>query len=181
MKKAYFDLVKEMVASGDRNHCIWKWKDPYGDYPDRYFACDSYRILELAESVEGIPVKETEKNQGIPDLCVRYMKEAFQGDKTICELPSAEEIKEGIRSVRGRKYSIPVAVRYNENRAVYNASYILEGMTALKATAFYSEEGNLRSPAWMFHRDDFGATIKYMILPIMNDGNIGYFTFKKGE
>ena len=176
MRKAYFDLVKSMAASGDRNHCIWKWRDPYGDYPDRYFVCDSYRILELAEPVEGIPVKETEKNQGIPDLCVRYMKEAYQGDKTICTLPSVEQVKDGIRAIRGMKYSVPVAVRYNENRAAYNASYILDGMNALKATTFYSEEGNPRSPAWMFHLDDFGATIKYMVLPVMSNGNMGYFS-----
>ena len=63
-----------------------------------------------------------------------------------------------------------------EDRACFNAGYLMEGMKALNAGTCYSETGNMRSPAWIYLEDDLASVTKYMVLPVNSaDNKVGYF------
>ena len=176
MKKKLIKFAME-IAIGDTytksEPCIWKWADPIEMYPDRFFVTDGYRILELPEPFEGLPIRD---DISMTQLCVKFMNEALEGNKTAFALPEPEEMKKNITALRGRKYSIPVAFKMAEDRACFNAIYLMEGMKALNAGTCYSEAGNMRSPAWIYLEDDLTSVTKYMILPVNSaDNKVGYF------
>jgi hypothetical protein len=176
VKKKLIKFAME-IATGNTytksEPCIWKWVDPIGMYPDRFFVADGCRILELPEPFEGLPVRDDIR---MTQLCVKFMNEALEGNKTAFDLPEPEEIKRNITALRGRKYSIPVAFKMAEDRACFNAGYLLEGMKALNAGTCYSEAGNMRSPAWIYLEDDLASVTKYMVLPVNStDNKVGYF------
>ena len=68
----------------------------------KYFVYDRYRILQTEER---IPRTELEENKNTKDLLEKFIGELWDWnlDYQALDIPSVEEIKEGIRECCGRK------------------------------------------------------------------------------
>ena len=144
---------------------VWMYHDDLGIYDDRYFVSDNYRILELEALIKGMPVYTIGR---IPELAKSFMDRLTQVNMTMHSLPEIDEIKEKVRAIRGRKYSIRVAVRFYENTPAVNVDYLIKGMEAFKSRSFWTEDGNRISPIYLLNNDDPQEIIKYMMFPVVS-------------
>lgn len=131
----------------------------------RYFVTDSMRIIELETDLPLIPV-DTESD--IANKCIQFMNNVVSKDLDyyIHELPTVEEIKQGIRETVGRKFDW---VAWSDGYITLNARYLYKTMYALNAKVCYVSQTKPRTSAIFFCENDNPQSMnRAIVLPVYN-------------
>lgn len=172
MKKELIDYAIEVATSIPEEKSILM---PPRQYMKdmRYFVTDSTRIVETERDIPALSIDLG----GVGDSCVRFMNACVNKDLDyyIHELPTVEEIKQGIRETVGRKFD---PVIWSDGYIKLNARYLYKTMYALNAKVCYVSRTKPRiSPIFFFEDDDLQSMNRAMVLPIFDHYDVvGFYT-----
>ena len=97
-----------------------------------------------------------------------------KADYTLHYLPTAEDIRLGIKAIAGRKYGTKVI--WSDGIITINARLLLKAMSALNARVCYVGKNNTKMPIAFFKDDDVQSETIELIMPVINYGNkIGFW------
>lgn len=138
----------------------------------RFFCCDDYRLLETETAIDALDLKTDSRMAGTMAKHISLMNDPDY-DYTIHTLPSVSEIKEGIRSVCGRKLD---RVAWSDGELTMNARWLYKTMEALHATVCYVSKAKAHQPVFFFEDDDLTSMNRCMVMPIFGkEGKTGFW------
>ena len=133
---------------------------------------DGYRVLETETLIDELPLKcDSKIGQKMIDI-INSVNEG-EYDYQRYNLPEVKEIKEGIRSVCGRKLD---RVIWSDGTIAVNARWLYKAMEVLSATKAFVSKTKPRTMAILLcENDDPMSMNRVMLMPIYNNtGKTGY-------
>lgn len=171
MKKKLIKYAIDLACSVDLEHSGFAGIFQYADH-GRFFVTDGCRILETETLIDGLSLNgESRMTANI----IKHMDAVNEPelDYQLYDLPTVEEIKEGIRGVCGRKLD---RVVWSDGTITINARWLYKAMEALNAkTAYVSNTRPKNMPIFLCENDDPQSINRVLILPIYNRDKVGYW------
>lgn len=171
MKKKLIKYAIDLACSVDLEHSGFAGIFQYADH-GRFFVTDGCRILETKTLIDGLSLNgESRMTANI----IKHMDAVNEPelDYQLYDLPTVEEIKEGIRGVCGRKLD---RVVWSDGTITINARWLYKAMEALNAkTAYVSNTRPKNMPIFLCENDDPQSINRVLILPIYNRDKVGYW------
>lgn len=171
MKKKLIKYAIDLACSVDLEHSGFAGIFQYADH-GRFFVTDGYKILETETLIDGLSLNgESRMTANI----IKHMDAVNEPelDYQLYDLPTVEEIKEGIRGVCGRKLD---RVVWSDGTITINARWLYKAMEALNAkTAYVSNTRPKNMPIFLCENDDPQSINRVLILPIYNRDKVGYW------
>lgn len=140
--------------------------DPYG-----YDDADA-TVLETETLIDGLSLNGESR---MTENMIKHMGVVNEPelDYQLYDLPTVEEIKEGIRGVCGRKLDTVV---WSDGTITINARWLYKAMEALNAkTAYVSNTRPKNMPIFLCENDDPQSINRVLIMPIYNRDKVGYW------
>lgn len=138
----------------------------------RFFVTDGCRILETEIRIDDLVLKDDSKMTAHMKQYIDAVNE-LELDYQLYDLPTVEEIKEGIRGVCGRKLDNVV---WSDGKITINARWLYKAMEALNAkTAYVSAARPRYAPILLCENDDPLSINRVLIMSIYNRDKVGYW------
>lgn len=154
MKKRFEKVIMDIATGSDPiddKKLFMKKHEANG----RYFVTDGCRIAEFESDLDELEEGNVQ--------CEKFMDSVYKENYIVVDLPTAEEIKAGIRGLCGRK--LDVVVFRNDYFAI-NARWLYKAMEGLSAAKCYVNSDNPgKSPVFLFEHDNYDGVNKVAILP----------------
>ena len=171
MKKKLIKYAIDLACSIDVEHGGFAGIFQYADH-GRFFVTDGCRVLETETLIDGLSLNgESRMTANI----IKYFNSVNEPelDYHLYNLPTVEEIKEGIRGVCGRKLDTVV---WSDGTITMNARWLYKAMEALRATKAYVSQARPKySPILLCENDDPLSINRVLIMPIYNRDKVGYW------
>lgn len=171
MKKKLIKYAVDLANSIDLEHGGFAGVFQYTE-DGRFFVTDSFRVLETETLIDDLVLKDDSK---MTATMIKYIDAVNEPelDYQLYDLPTVEEIKEGIRGVCGRKLD---RVCWSDGTITMNARWLYKAMEALNAKkAYVSNTRPKNSPILLCENDDPQSINRVLILPIYNRDKVGYW------
>lgn len=172
MKKKLIKYAIDLANSADLEHGGFAGVFQYCK-DGRFFVSDGHRLLETETIIDELPLKcDSKMVQRMIDIIDLVNEREY--DYQRYDLPTVSKIKEGIRSVCGRKLD---RVIWSDGTVTMNARWLYKAMEALNATkALVSTTKSRTMAIFLCENDDPMSINRVMIMPISNNGRVGYWT-----
>ena len=131
----------------------------------KHYVMSPYMILQTEVPIFDLPLEHDEHTE---KAIVRFMNEVndWSNQYIIHDIPSLQEIKEGIRSIAGRTLQT-VAYSAGEQDFSCNARFLRDIVDVLHCKVCYVNDKNRRtSPLFFYGNDDLGSGNVCMLLPV---------------
>ena len=142
-------------------------------WDNKYFVTDGVRVLRMEDSIPSLTLVS---DQGMCEMFQKFFSDVLSStyDYKIHQLPSVEEIKEGIRGFCGRKLD---KIVWSDGVITVNARFLHKTMIALNSKACYiSSYKTTKTPIYFALNDDLNAKIDMLLLPVYNPNmNVGFW------
>lgn len=176
MRKKLIAYAKDIARSCTREMVVsqYTYTDPYTNLT-KYYVTDGMRVFESREMLPDIPVNAHAKT--MTNTIVKFMSKLddYQLRYKQYDLPSVEELRQGITDLVGRHKDTVVWSKAPEDVCV-NCRWLIKAMENLKATvAYVATENSVKEPIFLCEEDDIEAENKVMILPINAPGKEGFW------
>ena len=171
MKKKLIKYAIDLACSVDLEHGGFAGIFQYADH-GRFFVTDGCRILETETLIDGLSLNGESR---MTANMIKHMDVVNEPelDYQLHDLPTVEEIKDGIRGVCGRKLD---RVVWSDGTITINARWLYKAMEALHATkAYVSSTRPKNTPIFLCENDDPQSINRVLILPIYNRDKVGYW------
>ena len=170
MKKKLSKHIFDIATNAPAVYC-YQYKDESG----MFYVTDTHRLITYDTVAMTTPalsinahaldmIKRMKAYVGMDKSCVRF------------ELPTVNEIKDNIRNLVGKCYSLPV--EYGTDKFAIDARYLWKAMEALNSKVCYIAEDNPhKNGIFLYEDDDLTSPVKEMILPIVRKDpeKVGFF------
>lgn len=154
MKKRFEKVIMDIATSSDPidDKNLYMKKHIANN---KYFVTDGHRIAEFDTDIDDLEKGNVQ--------CEKFMDEVYKKNYVVVDLPTAEEIKAGIRGLCGRKLD---RVVFRNDYFAINARWLYKTMEGLSATKCYVNSDNPgKNPVFLFEHDNYDGTNKVAILP----------------
>ena len=171
MKKKLIKYAIDLACSVDLEHGGFAGIFQYTE-DGRFFVTDGCRILETETLIDDLALKDDSKMTANMKKYIDAVNE-LELDYQLYDLPTVEEIKEGIRGVCGRKLDTVV---WSDGTITINARWLYKAMEALHATKAYVSAAKPKNmPIFLCENDDPQSINRVLIMPIYNRDKVGYW------